>query len=393
MSQPPKGTERTSRVARELPPSGIRRFFDLVIGVPDVITLGVGEPDFATPWHICDAMLHALRRGHTSYTSNHGLLELRQEISRMLERDYGVEYSPEREIVVTAGVSEALDVLLRAILDPGDEVIVPEPCYVAYKACVLLAGGRPVVVETRSADGWTLCPEAVQAAVSPRTKALLIGYPNNPTGAVMTREQLQQIVDVAAQAGLLLISDEIYGRLTYEGTHTCVPGLSGAWERTVLLDGFSKAYAMTGWRIGFAAGPADIIEAMVRIHAYTALCAPITGQIAAIEALENGAEAMAGMVREFGQRRRLFVKGLKDAGLSCFEPKGAFYTFPSIQHTGVSSEDFCARLLQEEKVAVVPGTAFGACGEGYVRCTYANSFDALREAITRIKRFVGRLTR
>jgi aminotransferase len=385
--------ERTSRLVRELPPSGIRQFFELVVGVPDVITLGVGEPDFATPWHICDAILHALRRGHTSYTSNYGLLELRQEIAAMLERDYGVQYNPESEIIVTAGVSEALDVLLRAILNPGDEVIVPEPCYVAYKACVSLAGGRPVVVETRSEDGWTLRPEAVREAVTARTRALLIGYPNNPTGAVMTREQLQRIVDVAAEADLLLISDEIYGRLTYEGTHTCVPGLSGAWERTVLLNGFSKAYAMTGWRIGFAAGPADIIEAMVKIHAYTALCAPITGQVAAIEALRNGAAAMASMAAEFDQRRRLVIRGLAEAGLSCFEPKGAFYAFPSVTITGLSSEEFCRRLLHEEKVAIVPGTAFGECGEGYVRCTYANSFEALREALARLKRFVSSHTR
>jgi len=388
----PNSAERTSRLVRELPPSGIRKFFDLVIGVPDVITLGVGEPDFATPWHICDAMLHALRGGHTSYTSNYGLLELRQEISAMLERDYGVEYNPESEIVVTAGVSEALDVLLRATLDPGDEVIVPEPCYVAYKACVSLAGGRPIVVETRSEDGWRLRPEAVEEAITPRTRALLIGYPNNPTGAVMTREQLQRIVDIAATADLLLISDEIYGRLTYEGSHTCVPGLSGARERTVLLNGFSKAYAMTGWRIGFAAGPPDIIDAMVKIHGYTALCAPITGQVAAIEALRNGAPSMASMVREFGQRRRLFIKGLADAGLSCFEPKGAFYAFPSIGVTGLSSEEFCRRLLHEQNVAAVPGTAFGDCGEGYIRCTYANSFEALREALARLQRFVGACT-
>jgi aminotransferase len=243
-------------------------------------------------------------------------------------------------------------------------------------------------VETREEDGWTLAAETVRAAVTPRTKALLIGYPNNPTGAVMSREQLQQIVDVAVEADLLLISDEIYARLTYEGTHTCVPGLSGAWDRTVLLNGFSKAYAMTGWRIGYAAGPPDIIEAMVKIHAYTALCAPITGQIAAIEALRNGAEPMQSMVDEFGQRRRFFINGLRDAGLSCFEPKGAFYAFPSIASTGLSSDLFCRGLLDKENVAIVPGTAFGECGEGYVRCTYANSFDALREALVRLKRFV-----
>lgn len=385
--------ERTSRLVRDLPPSGIREFFDLVIGVPDVITLGVGEPDFATPWHICDAILHALREGQTSYTSNYGLLELRQEIAVMLQRDYGVEYDPEEEVVVTSGVSEALDVLLRAVLDPGDEVIVPEPCYVAYKACVSLAGGRPVAIETRSEDGWTLRPEAVREAITPRTRALLIGYPNNPTGAVMTREELQQIVDAAAEADLLLISDEIYSRLTYEGSHTCVPGVPGAWERTVLLNGFSKAYAMTGWRIGFAAGPPDIIDAMVKIHAYTALCAPITGQVAAIEALRHGTPSMESMAAEFEQRRRLFLEGLADAGLSCFEPKGAFYAFPSVAVTGLSSEEFCRRLLHQEKVAIVPGTAFGECGEGYVRCTYANSFEALREALARLKRFVSGHTR
>jgi len=380
--------QRLSLVAQVLPPSGIRRFFDLVATMPEVITLGVGEPDFATPWHICDALLHALRRGETSYTSNYGLLSLRQAIAEMLARDYGVSYDPETEILITVGVSEAIDLALRACVGPGEQVIVAEPCYVAYKACVILAGAEPVIVPTTAAEGFKLRPDALRAALTPRTKALIISYPNNPTGAVMTREELAAIAAVAIDHDLLVISDEIYARLTYEGQHTCLASLPDMRDRTILLNGFSKAYAMTGWRVGFAAAPADILEAMMRIHSYTALCAPITGQNAALEALRAGRPEMESMIAEYDQRRRLFVKGLNDIGLECPPPQGAFYAFPSIHATGLSSEEFCEKLLYQQKVAAVPGTAFGACGEGHIRCTYANSMDNLKEALRRLQLFM-----
>jgi len=380
--------QRLSLVAQVLPPSGIRRFFDLVATMPEVITLGVGEPDFATPWHICDALLHALRRGETSYTSNYGLLSLRQAIAEMLARDYGVSYDPETEILITVGVSEAIDLALRACVGPGEQVIVAEPCYVAYKACVILAGAEPVIVPTTAAEGFKLRPEALWTALTPRTKALIISYPNNPTGAVLTREELAAIAAVAIDHDLLVISDEIYARLTYEGQHTCLASLPDMRDRTILLNGFSKAYAMTGWRVGFAAAPADILEAMMRIHSYTALCAPITGQNAALEALRAGRPEMESMIAEYDQRRRLFVKGLNDIGLECPPPQGAFYAFPSIHATGLSSEEFCEKLLYEQKVAAVPGTAFGACGEGHIRCTYANSMDNLKEALRRLQLFM-----
>ena len=380
-----------SRLGRELPPSGIREFFDLVIGMDDVISLGVGEPDFATPWHICDAAFAAMRDGITSYTSNAGLLELRQAISRDLQHRYGVEYNPEREIVTTVGVSEGLDLAMRVLLDPGDEVIVPEPTYVSYKPSVELAGGVAVGVPTDEAHEFKLLPEALEARITPKTKAVLMGYPNNPTGATMSRAELQPLAEVCAKHGLLVFSDEIYSHLTYEGEHTCFASLPGMAERTVVFNGFSKAYAMTGWRLGYACGPRDIIEAMNRIHAYVALCAPVFAQVGALEALTNGEVEMRRMIAEYDQRRRLFVKGLNDLGLPCFMPRGAFYAFPSIGHLGLSSRDFSRRLLFEHKVAAVPGDAFGACGEGHLRCTYATSMDNLKLALERMGQFVADL--
>lgn len=387
---PPSGV-RSSRLAAELPPSGIREFFDLVAGREDVISLGVGEPDFATPWRICDEAIDGLRRGYTSYTSNWGMPELREALAADLLRRYGLSYNPGHQILVTNGVSEGLDLVMRALLDPGDEVIVPEPCFVAYKPAVLLAGGCPVVVETRVEDGFRLRPEAVEAALTPRTRALMISYPNNPTGAVMSREELLPLAELAERHNLVVISDEIYAYLTYIGQHTCFASLPGMQERTILLDGFSKAYAMTGWRLGYAAGPAHLLEAMMRIHSYTAMSAPTMAQAGALEALRNGAEDVRRMVGQYDQRRRLLLAGYQRLGLPCFEPGGAFYTFPSIAHTGLTSAEFSQRLLFEENVAAVPGTAFGACGEGYLRCTYATHLDLLKEALVRIGRLLERL--
>ena len=380
--------ERVSPLVRSIPPSGIRRFFDIVAEMSGVISLGVGEPDFVTPWHIRESCVHGLQRGYTSYTSNYGLLELRQEIARMLETDYGVIYDPKCEALITVGVSEALDLAMRALLSPGDEVLVPEPCYVSYNACVTLAGGVPVSVCCNRENEFRVTVEQLAAALTPRTKALLIGYPNNPTGAVMPREYLAAIARFAEQHDLIVISDEIYASLTYDGEHTCFASLPGMRDRTILLNGFSKAYAMTGWRIGYAMGNADFIGAMTKIHQYTMLCAPITAQIAAIEAIKQGTASRNKMVDEYDRRRRLMVDGLRNIGLDCFEPRGAFYVFPSIRNTGLTSLQFAEQLLQAEKVALVPGDAFGACGEGFVRCSYASSSKNLSEALDRIGRFV-----
>lgn len=380
-----------SRVVEAVAPSGIRRFFDIVSQMEDVISLGVGEPDFVTPWRIREAAIYALERGYTTYTSNHGLLELRQAIARSLDASYGVEYSPTNEILVTVGVSEGLDLALRAILNPGDEVLIPEPCYVSYKPCTLFAGGTPVPVPGDPEDGFATRAAALAAAVTPRTRAILLNFPNNPTGATLRREELERIAALAEEHDLWVISDEIYARLTYEGPHTCMASLPGMQRRTVLLNGFSKAYAMTGWRIGYAAGPAEVIGAMTKIHQYTMLCAPITAQLAAMEALRNGDRDAEEMVAEYDLRRRLLVAGFNRIGLPCPMPEGAFYAFPSIAGTGLDSETFAERLLHEERVAVVPGTAFGACGEGHLRCSYAASVANLEEALRRIDRFVKRL--
>ena len=380
-----------SDIVKSTPASGIRRFFDVVSKMPEVISLGVGEPDFATPWRIREAGIYSLERGRTGYTSNYGLEELRTAIAAHLRKHEKLDYNPENQILITVGVSEAMDLAMRALLNRGDEVICPEPCYVSYKPCILFAGGVPVTIPTTMQTGFRVDPERIRAAITPATKAILVSYPSNPTGAVATRELLEQIVAIAREHDLYLISDEIYDRLTYEGRHTCLPTLPGAYERTILLNGFSKAYAMTGWRIGYAAGDAGIIEAMMKIHQYTILCAPIMGQMAALEAINNGYDDSQEMIEQYDQRRRVIVKGLNDAGLKCLMPGGAFYAFPSVKQTGLSSEEFSERLLFEEKVAVVPGNAFGECGEGHIRCSYATSIDKIEQAVEHIARFVAKL--
>jgi aminotransferase len=379
-----------SQRVQSVPPSGIRRFFDIAATMKNVISLGIGEPDFVTPEPILQAGIASLSRGETSYTSNSGIFELRQALSAHLQRLYGVQYDPEHEILITVGVSEALYLALSAILDPGDEVIVPEPCFVAYTPEVVLAGGTPVTVGTRVEENFQVTAEAIARKITSRTKALLIGYPNNPTGAVMTRENLLQIGQMAEQHDLLVISDEIYDRLVYEGGHVCFAALPGMRERTITLGGFSKGYAMTGWRLGYGAGPAELLGAMRKIHQYTIMSAPTTAQVAGLEALANGEKYVQAMVAEYDRRRRLLVGGLNTLGLDCFEPKGAFYAFPSVAKTGLDDEAFAEQLLVEEEVAVVPGSAFGASGRGYVRMAYATAYEKLEEALNRMERFMRR---
>lgn len=377
-----------SQKVNSISPSGIRKFFDLLSSLEGVISLGVGEPDFVTPWHIREAATSSLEKGYTMYTSNYGMLELRQELAKYLEHHYGVSYQPEREILVTVGVSEGLDLAMRAILNPGDEVIIPDPWYVSYPPCVILAGGTPVFVPTSKQNNFVLKVEDVEPLINKQTRAILIGYPSNPTGAVMLREELAGIARLAQKYNLLVISDEIYARLVYGVEHTCFASLPGVKEQTILLGGFSKAFAMTGWRIGYIAANEQLIEAMLKIHQYTMLCAPTMGQMAAIEALKSGEDDVAKMVKEYDRRRRFMVKRLNEIGLPCFEPKGAFYAFPSIEATGMSSEEFAERLLMEERVAVVPGSAFGQGGEGFVRCCYATSLANIEEALNRMERFI-----
>lgn len=382
--------DRLSPAVKAIPPSGIRRFFDIVAEMKGVVSLGVGEPDFVTPWHIRESCVYGLQRGYTAYTSNYGLLELREEIARLMQNKFAVSYNPKNEVLITVGVSEALDLAMRALVSPGDEVLIPEPCYVSYKACVALAGGTPVPVPTSMDSEFRVQVADLEARVTPRTKILLIGYPNNPTGAVLTREELLAIAEFANKHDLIVVSDEIYGDLTYEGTHTCFSSLPGMRDRTLLLNGFSKAYAMTGWRIGYALSNPEFIAAMTKIHQYTILCAPVTAQISAIEALKNGEPQMNEMVNEYNRRRRLMVEGIRSMGLDCFEPKGAFYIFPSIEKTGLTALEFAEELLKEEKVALVPGDAFGDCGQGFVRCSYAASYSNLSTALERMERFVRR---
>lgn len=381
--------KRISPVVQAIPPSGIRRFFDIAAEMEDVISLGVGEPDFVTPWSIRESCVYGLEQGYTSYTANRGLLELREEICALQKRNFNIDYDPKTNVLVTVGVSEALDIAMRAILTPGDEILIPEPCYVSYKACASLAGAVPVAVPAKIENNFSITPADLEAHVTNKTKALLIGYPNNPTGAILTKEQLMDIANFAQEHDLIVISDEIYGDLTYGGErHVCFAGLPGMKDRTILLNGFSKAYAMTGWRIGYAMSNPAIISAMTKIHQYTMLCAPITAQIAAVEALRHGEKYMKKMVSEYDKRRRLIYDGLTNAGLKCFEPKGAFYIFPDITSTGLTSEEFAEQLLMKEHVALVPGTAFGQCGDGYVRCSYATSVTKISEAIARIEHFV-----
>lgn len=379
-----------SKKVRDISPSGIRRFFDILASLEGVISLGVGEPDFVTPWHIREAGIYSLEQGYTSYTSNYGILELREEIARYLKSRYGLDYDPQKEILITVGVSEGLDLAMRAILDPGDEVIGHEPSYVSYTPCTTLAGGKFVPVSTYVENEFKVNADDIEKRVTPRTKALLLGYPSNPTGGVMDRAGLKKVAEVAQRHDLIVVSDEVYERLVYGVKHTCFASLPGMQQRTIHLGGFSKAYAMTGWRIGYAAAREEIIEAMMKIHQYTMLCAPIMGQMAALEALREGEEQVEEMVAEYDQRRRVMVEGFNNIGLACFEPRGAFYAFPSIKSTGLSSEDFAERLLIEEHVAVVPGNAFGKCGEGYIRCCYATSMAEIEEALELMGRFVKR---
>ncbi|MBN9102980.1 MULTISPECIES: aminotransferase class I/II-fold pyridoxal phosphate-dependent enzyme [unclassified Pseudonocardia] len=373
------------------PPSGIRRFFDIAADMDDVISLGVGEPDFVTPWRVREAGIYALEHGYTTYTSNAGLPKLRELICADLASRYGATYDPGAECLITTGVSEGLDLVLRVLLNPGDEVIVPEPCYVAYEPCVAFAGGTPVRVPTRADDGFAIDADVVATAITPNTKAILIGSPANPTGAVQPRAALEALVRLAEEHDLYLISDEIYDRLTYTGAHTCLGTLPGARERTVLLGGFSKAHAMTGWRVGWICAPAAVAELCVRVHQYTMLCAPHVSQLAAVEALSGSDDDVEAMVADYDRRRRVFVKGLREIGLDCPEPGGAFYAFPSIRASGLDSETFAEKLLQAEHVAVVPGGVFGPSGEGHVRCSYATALPQLEEALVRIDRFLRAL--
>jgi aminotransferase len=376
---------------RRIPASGIRRFFDLATAMDGSISLGVGEPDFVSPWRIREAGIFALEQGATSYTSNYGLLELREEIAAHLARLYGVRYDPATEILVTVGVSEGIDLALRALINPGDEVIGPDPAYASYMPNTVLVEGVYVPVPALANNDFCIRPADIEAQITERTRAILFGFPANPTGAVMTREALAAIARLAERHNLAVLSDEIYDRLVYGVEHVCFAALPGARERTVLLGGFSKAYAMTGWRVGFAAAPAPIIEAMMKVHQYTVMCAPTVAQMAAIEALRSGEPDVQEMVREYDRRRRVMVARLNRMGLDCHEPRGAFYAFPSVGATGLTADQFAERLLFEEKVVVIPGTAFGANGEGYIRCCYATSLAEIEEAMDRMERFVGRL--
>ena len=380
-----------SHRVQEAPFSGIRRFFDIVATMDNVISLGVGQPDFVTPRSIMQAGIDSLLQGETGYTSNSGRIELRRALAAHLARLYGAEYDPESEMLITVGISEGIYLALTAILNPGDEVIVPEPCFVSYKPEVIFAGGTPVVVETRAEDGWELRPEAVARSITPRTKAILIGYPSNPTGATISRSHMESLADLACEHDLFVISDEAYDRLVYGSEHICIGSLPRLRERAILLYGFSKDYAMTGWRIAAAIAAAPVASAMLKVHQYTIMSAPTPAQYAAEAALtEQGEQSVKAMVEEYDRRRRFFTARLNEIGLDCVEPRGAFYCFPSIKRTGLTSQQFAEMLLREERVAVVPGDAFGACGAGYVRCTYATSLEELREACDRIERFVER---
>ncbi len=376
--------------AKELKPSGIRKFFDLVANTSGVISLGIGEPDYVTPWKICGSAINSIQQGYTMYTSNAGMPELRQAVCDDLNRRFGLKYKSEN-CMITVGASEALDMAARAILNPTDEVIVPEPCYVAYPAVVELAGAKVVSVPTYEKNNFELHAEDIESKITSKTKAILFGYPCNPTGAIMSRERLLEIAELAKKHDLIVMADEIYERLTYGTEHVCFASLPGMQERTILLGGFSKAYAMTGWRIGYALAPKDILDAMLKIHQHVIMCASTASQCAALTALKECQDASKAMIDDYNRRRQLIVGGLRRIGFSVFEPKGAFYCFPNITSTGLSSEEFAEQLLKQEKVAVIPGTAFGDSGEGYVRCCYATAIDDIREALTRIQRFVESL--
>lgn len=375
----------------DIPPSGIRKFFDVVSEMKGAISLGVGEPDFDTPWHVREEGIYSLEKGRTFYTSNAGLKELKVEICNYLKRRMHVEYDFNKEVLVTVGGSEAIDIALRAMLNPGEEVLIPQPSYVSYVPCATLAGGKPVVIELEEKDQFKLTKEKLLEKITPNTKVLILPFPNNPTGAIMEREDLEEIAKVIEEKDIFVISDELYAELTYKGEHVSIAAIPGMRERTVLINGFSKAYAMTGWRIGYAAAPEIILTQMLKIHQFAIMCAPTTSQYAAVEALKNGDEDIARMKQAYDERRKYLMRAFKDLGMDCFEPYGAFYMFPCIKRFGMTSDEFANRLLQEEKIAIVPGTAFGDCGEGYLRVSYAYSLEDLQKAIARIRRFVDRL--
>lgn len=380
-----------SPVVDAIPPSGIRKFFDIAAEMDDAISLGVGEPDFTTPWTIREAGIYSLEKGQTHYTANAGLLELRNEICRYNKRKFGVEYDPKKEVLVTVGGSEAIDAMIRSVVNPGDEVLIPEPCFVCYKPLTIMAGGVPVSIRTREEDEFRLLPEQLKEKITDKTKLLILPYPNNPTGGVMSKADLEAIAEVLRDTNVLVLSDEIYGELRYsEEEHTVFSAIDGMKERTVVVNGFSKAFAMTGWRLGYALGPERLIKLMTKIHQFGIMSAPTTAQFAAIEALKSCDDDVAEMRREYNYRRRYIVDGFRAMGLSCFEPLGAFYVFPCIKSTGMTSDEFCIKLLNEEKVAVVPGNAFGESGEGFIRCSYAYSIENIQEALKRIEKFVER---
>ena len=372
-------------------PSGIRKFFDIVSEMKDAISLGVGEPDFDTPWHIRDEGIYSLEKGKTFYTSNSGLMELREEICNYLSRRVGVSYVPKSEVIITVGGSEAIDIALRAMLDRDDEVLIPQPSYVSYEPCTILAGGKPVIINLKAENEFRLTKQELLDAITDKTKILVLPFPNNPTGAIMERKDLEDIAEVCIEKDIFVLSDEIYSELTYKGEHVSIASLPGMKERTILINGFSKAYAMTGWRLGYACGPKEIITQMTKIHQFAIMCAPTTSQYAAIEALKNGDNDVAMMRDAYNQRRRFLMDAFRKMGIDCFEPFGAFYVFPCIKEFGMTSEEFATRLLQEEKVAVVPGTAFGDCGEGFLRISYAYSIENLKVALARIESFITRL--
>ena len=385
-------TDLIADKAASLQPSGIRKFFDIVAEMDDVISLGVGEPDFDTPWHIRDEGIYSLEKGRTFYTSNSGLKELRMEIAAYLQRTQGLEYHYLSQIFVTVGGSEAIDLAMRAMINPGDEVLIPQPSYVSYEPCVVMADGKPVMIELKEENQFRLTPEELEAAITPKTKILVMPFPNNPTGAIMEREDLEKLVPIIEKHDLFVVSDEIYGELTYGGKkHVSIAALPGMQERTILINGFSKAYAMTGWRLGYACGPKEVIRQMVKIHQYCIMCAPTTSQYAAVEALRNGDEDVRRMRESYDERRRFVLFTLKEMGLPCFEPEGAFYVFPCIREFGMTSDEFATNLLKEEKVAIVPGTAFGDCGEGYLRISYAYSIESLKKALKRLENYVRKL--
>lgn len=380
-----------SKAVTQLPPSGIRKFFDIAAEMDDVISLGVGEPDFVTPWHIRDEGVYSLEKGHTHYTPNRGLSELRREISNYMMRRFELSYDPMTQTIVTVGGSEAIDIFLRSVIEPGDEVLIPEPSFVCYKPITQLCGGTPVPVLTSAEHNFKITPDALSAAITDKTKVLVLPYPNNPTGGIMTREDLEEIADVIRKHDIMILSDEIYAELTYGRKHISIASIDGMYERTMVVSGFSKAYAMTGWRLGYACGHPDIIAQMTKIHQYAIMSAPTVAQYAAIEALRNGDNDIETMREEYDDRRKIIVSGFNSMGLDCFEPEGAFYAFPSVKSTGLSSNDFCEKLLYDMKVAVIPGTAFGDCGEGHIRCSYAYSLDSINKALERIETFVKKV--